>query len=106
MLRLESDEHMLLLTKDHIPQRGIEMRKAIVAAVGFGLLALAACDRGSQDQLNATDVNASESLDDLSNDAANAAGNLEAENAADETPPAVDNTIGPETPEDENIAGM
>ena len=54
------------------------MNKATLAAVGFGLLALAACGRGDQDRLNTADVNEMESLDELSNDAANVAAEAEA----------------------------
>ena len=53
------------------------MNKASLAAVGFGLLALAACGRGDQDQINTTDANTMESLDELSNDAANLAAEAE-----------------------------
>ena len=85
------------------------MRKASLAVVGFALIALAACGQSDQDQLNAADTNEVETLDELSNDAANVAAEAEAlenqaaglEQEADAT-----NATGPETPADENIEGM
>lgn len=86
------------------------MKKASLAAIASGLLALAACDRGNQDQLNASEANAAENLDELSNDAANLASeSQQLENQAaqlNEQAQAVDNASGPETPADENIQGM
>jgi hypothetical protein len=85
------------------------MNKASLAAVGFGLLALSACGRGDQDRLNATDINEMQSLDELSNDAANVAAEAEAlENQAAnlEQESQTDGATGAETPADENIAGM
>lgn len=84
------------------------MKKATLAAVGFGLLSLGACGRGDQDQLNEADINAMESLDELSDEAANVAAEASAlENqAANLEQEAQDDSTGPETPADENIAGM
>ena len=83
------------------------MNKASLAAIGFGLLALAACGRSDQDQLNATDANATESLDELSNDAANLAAEAEAlENQAANLEQEAQTTPASEAPADENIAGM
>ena len=84
------------------------MNKASLAVAGFALLALTACGRGDQDQLNETDINEMQSLDDLSNEAANVAAEAqdlegEAVNLEQETQ---DGATGPETPADENIAGM
>ena len=86
------------------------MKKASIAVAALTLLALAGCNRGNQDQLNAADVNGTKSLDDLSNDAANVASEAQAlQNQAEqlnEEAKAVDNATGPETPADENIQGM
>jgi peptidoglycan hydrolase CwlO-like protein len=84
------------------------MKKTTLAAVGFGLLALAACGQSDQDQLNTTEANEMESLDELSNDAANVAADAAAlENQAaqlEQEAQATDGT-GAETPADENIEG-
>jgi len=84
------------------------MKKASLAAVAFGLLALAACNRGNEDQLNATEANeVSQDLDALSNEAANVAAEAQAlENQAANLEQEAEETTGPETPADENIAGM
>ncbi len=86
------------------------MNRLSLAATTFALLALAACGRGDQDQLNATDANATaETLDELSNDAANVAAEAEAlENQAAQLnqEAQAEEPGGPETPADENIAGM
>jgi hypothetical protein len=86
------------------------MKKANIAVAAFALAALAGCNKGNQDQLNATDLNATQSLDDLSNDAANVASEAEVlQNQADqlnEEAKAIDNATGAETPADENIQGM
>ena len=85
------------------------MKKGTLIAAACAFVALGACNRGNQDQLNANDVNA-QSLDDLSNDAANVASEAqELQNQAanlDNQAKAVDNATGPETPADENIQGM
>lgn len=86
------------------------MNKATLAAAGLGLLALAACGRSDQDQINnVTETNEVETLDQLSNDAANVAAEAEAlENQAvqlDQEAQSTDAT-GPETPADEDIQGM
>ena len=84
------------------------MRKASLAVVAFGLLGLAACNRSNPDQLNADETN--QSLDELSNDAANLASESQAlENQAEQLnqeAQSADNAAGAETPNDENIAGM
>lgn len=86
------------------------MNKASLAAIGFGLLALAACGRSDQDQLNTTEINSMETLDDLSNDAANVA--AEAEALEDQSAQlerearSAENAAGPQTPADEDIQGM
>ena len=84
------------------------MNKASLAAVGISILALAACGRNDQDQLNTTEINEMQSLDDLSNDAANVASEAAAlENqAANLEQEAQSDGTGPQTPADENIAGM
>jgi hypothetical protein len=82
------------------------MNKGTLAAVAFGLLALTACGRGDEDQLNAADINEMQSLDELSNEAANVAAEAEVlENQAANLEQEAQQT-GPETPADENIAGM
>ena len=84
------------------------MKKAALIAVTCALVALAGCNRGNQDQLNASDVE--QNLDALSNDAANVASEAqELQNQAanlENQAQAVDNASGPETPADENIQGM
>jgi uncharacterized protein YlxW (UPF0749 family) len=88
----------------------MNMKRLGLAATTLALLALAACGRGDQDQLNATDANASvETLDELSDDAANVAAEAaELENQAAQLNQEAQATdaAGPETPADENIAGM
>lgn len=85
------------------------MKKASLAAVAFGLFALASCNRSNPDQLNANDINA-QSLDQLSNDAANVASeSQQLENQAanlQNQAQNVDNAAGAQTPADENIQGM
>ena len=84
------------------------MKKATLIAATCVLVALAGCNRGNQDQLNATDVE--QNLDQLSNDAANVASEAqELQNQAanlQNQAQAVDNASGAETPADENIQGM
>lgn len=85
------------------------MNKATLAAAGFGLLALAACGRSDQDQLNTTETDQVETLDELSNDAANVAAEAEAlQNQAEQLDQEAQSTdgTGPQTPADENIQGM
>ena len=88
------------------------MKTVSLAAATLGLLALAACDRGKQEQLgNDVELNAApaEDLNALSDEAAQVAAEAqELQNQAakleDEAP--AENATGPETPEDENIQGM
>jgi hypothetical protein len=84
------------------------MKKAALIAVTCALVALAGCNRGNQDQLNANDVE--QNLDALSNDAANVASEAqELQNQAanlENQAQSIDNASGPETPADENIQGM
>jgi len=85
------------------------MRTARVAAAAAAILMLAACGRSDQDQLNEADINEMQSLDELSNDAANVAAEAEVlENQAASLEQEAQSTdaAGPETPADENIAGM
>ena len=85
------------------------MKNASVAIAVFGLLGLAACDRGNQDQLNQVEVNqpAPDNLDELSDQAANVAAQAqELENKSEELKNTTDNAVGPQTPADENIQGM
>ena len=82
------------------------MSKASLAAVAFGLLALAACGRSDEDQLNATETNAiADDLDALSNQAANLAEAEALENQAEQLNQEATDT-GAETADEENIAGM
>jgi hypothetical protein len=86
------------------------MKIRTFALAASGLLALAACDRGNQDQLNASDVNATQNLDELSDDAANVASEAQAlENHAEQLNQEAQDTqdaAGAQTPADENIQGM
>ncbi|MDQ3470991.1 MAG: hypothetical protein M3428_01185 [Pseudomonadota bacterium] len=88
------------------------MNKISLAAAAVGLLALAACDRGKQEQLgNDVELNAAppEDLNVLSDQAAEVAAEaqeLQNQAAELEQESAIDNAVGPETPEDENIQGM
>lgn len=84
------------------------MNKARLAAVAFGLLALAGCGSRDQDRLNMADNEVVEDLNALSDQAANVAAEAEAlENqAANLEQEASDNATGAEVPADENIAGM
>ena len=85
------------------------MKKASFVAIAVTLLALAACNRGNQDQLTQNDLNASQSLDELSNDAANLASESEElQNQAEQLNQEAqsDGAQGAQTPADENIQGM
>lgn len=84
------------------------MKRLSLAATTLAVFALAACGRGDQDQLNAAETNATETLDELSNEAADVAAEAaELENqAAQLNQEAQSDAAGPETPADENIAGM
>jgi outer membrane murein-binding lipoprotein Lpp len=90
------------------------MNKITLAAAAIASLALAACDRGKQEELgNDVELNAagpSEDLNALSDQAAEVAAEAEAlQNQAAELEQEsnlVDNAAGPETPADENIQGM
>ena len=94
------------------------MRKIGLAIAAIGLLAVAACDRGREDQLgDNVEVNAvpPEDLNALSDQAANLAAEAEAlENQSQELAneatntinAAADNAAGAETEADENIQGM
>ena len=86
------------------------MKKASLAAVAFGLLALAACNRSNPDQLNESETNQAQNLDELSNQAANVAAesqNLENQSALlNQQAQSLDNASGAQTPADENIQGM
>ena len=88
------------------------MKKISLAAAALGMLAIAACDRGKQEELgNDVELNAApaEDLNALSDQAAEVAAEAEAlENQAAnlDVEANVENATGPETPEDENIQGM
>jgi hypothetical protein len=84
------------------------MKKSGLAVVAFGFLALAACGRNNQDQLNQADMNSADNLDMLANDAANAASEQDVlQNQQEQlNQEATDNASGAETPADENIQGM
>ena len=88
------------------------MRKSTLAAVGFGLLALGACNKGSQDQLNQSDIDETRAADlnALSDEAARVANEAQAledhAEALNQEAQATDNATGAETPADENIQGM
>ena len=85
------------------------MKKASFVAIAVTVLAVAACNRGNQDQLNASDLNATQSLDELSNDAANLASeSQQLQNQAEQLNQEAqsDNAQGPQTEADENIQGM
>ena len=88
------------------------MKKISLAAAALGLLALAACDRGKQEQLgNDVELNAApaEDLNALSDQAAEVAAEAEVlqnQAATLEQESTAENLTGPETPADENIQGM
>jgi len=84
------------------------MKKSGLAVVAFGFLALAACGQSNQDQLNQADMNSTDNLDMLANDAANAASEQDVlQNQQEQlNQEATDNATGAETPADENIQGM
>ena len=85
------------------------MKKSGLAIVAFTVLALAACGQKDQDQLNQADMNATtDNLDMLANDAANQASEQDAlQNQQEQlNQEATVNAAGPQTPADENIAGM
>jgi len=85
------------------------MKKASFAVIAFAVLAVAGCNRGNQDQLTENDLNATQTLDELSNDAANLASeSQELQNQAEQLNQEAqsDNAMGAQTPADENIQGM
>ncbi len=85
------------------------MNKVSLAAVAIGLLAIAACNRGNEDQLNITDNEVAQDLNALSDEAAGLAAEAEAlENQANQLEQEAQSTDGEgaETPADENIVGM
>ena len=86
------------------------MNKLSLAATTLAFLAIAACGRSDQDQVNATEnAAAAETLDELSNDAANVAAEaavLENQAAQLNQEAQAEDSTGPQTPADENIAGM
>ncbi len=84
------------------------MKKSGLAVVAFTFLVLAACGQKNQDQLNQADMNATDNLDMLANEAANQASEQDVlqnqqQQLNSET---TDNAPGVQTPADENIQGM
>jgi predicted small lipoprotein YifL len=84
------------------------MKKSGLAVVAFTFLVLAACGQKNQDQLNQADMNATDNLDMLANEAANQASEQDVlqnqqQQLNSET---TDNAAGVQTPADENIQGM
>ena len=88
------------------------MKKISLAIATVGLLALAACNRGNEEQLgDNVELNAvpAEDLNALSDDAANLASEsqqLENQAAELDAQAETDNATGAQTPADENIQGM
>ncbi len=84
------------------------MKKSGLAVVSFTFLALAACGQKNQDQLNQADMNTTENLDMLANEAANQASEQDVlQNQQRQlNTEATDNAAGAQTPADENIQGM
>jgi hypothetical protein len=84
------------------------MKKSGLAVVAFGFMALAACGQNNQDQLNQADMNATDNLDMLANDAANQASEQDVlQNQQEQlNQEATDSAAGAETPADENIQGL
>lgn len=89
------------------------MNRISLAGASLALLALAACDRGKQEQLgNEVELNAAapEDLNALSDQAAEVAAEAqELENKAvqiEQETQSAEEATGPETPADENIQGM
>ena len=84
------------------------MKKSGLAVVAFTFLALAACGQKNQDQLNQAEMNASDNLDMLANEAANQASEQDVlQNQQQQlNNEATDNSAGAQTPADENIQGM
>ena len=85
------------------------MTKASLAVIAIGLLAVSACNRSNDDQLNVTNNEVAQDLDELSNEAAGLAAETEAlENQSNQLEQEAQSTDGEgaETPADENIVGM
>jgi hypothetical protein len=84
------------------------MKKSGLAVVALTLLALAAGGQKNQDQLNQAEMNASDNLDLLANEAANQASEQDVlQNQQQQlNNEATDNAAGAQTPADENIQGM
>ena len=84
------------------------MKKSGLAVVAFTFLALAACGQKNQDQLNQAEMNASDNLDMLANEAANQASEQDVlQNQQQQlNNEATDKSAGAQTPADENIQGM
>lgn len=85
-----------------------QMKKSGLAVVAFTVLALAACGQSNQDQLNQADMNVTDNLDMLANEAANQASEQDMlQNQQEQlNQEATGNAAGAETPADENIQGM
>ena len=87
------------------------MKTIKLAAAAVAVLALAACDRGKQEELgNDVELNAAPAADlnALSDEAANVAAEAEQlqNQAASLEQESTENAAGAETPADENIQGM
>jgi outer membrane murein-binding lipoprotein Lpp len=105
---------MTAATQSPYRSEGNVMNKITLAAAAVATLALAACDRGKQEELgNDVELNAVGATDDLnalSDQAAEVAAEAEAlQNQAAELEQEgnmLDDATGAETPADENIQGM
>jgi hypothetical protein len=89
------------------------MKRLTFVTVSAALLALAACNRGNEDQVQNAQLNqpAAEQLNELANQAAMDAANAQAaannaEAAANELNAAADNVANPREADEQNVSGM
>ena len=82
------------------------MKRLTLVTVSAAVLALAACDRGNEDQVQNAELNqpAAEQLNELANQAAMDAANAQA--AANELNAAADNAVNPHEADEQNVSGM
>jgi len=89
------------------------MKRLTLVTVSAAVLALAACNRGNEDQVQHAELNqpAAEQLNELANQAAMDAANAQAaannaQAAANELNAAADNAVNPHEADEQNVSGM
>ena len=89
------------------------MKRLTFVAIGAAALVLSACNRGNQDAVQNAELNqpAVEQLNELANQAAMDAANLQAaasnaQNTANELNAAAENVTNPQEADEQNVSGM